>query len=50
MKLITANQQAKIRLRYEVITSSILATAIVGAAMFLTSPLAYGLINGGLIA
>lgn len=50
MKLITTTQQAKIRLRYEIITSSILATVIVGAAMFLTSPISYGLIKGEFIA
>ncbi|WP_460225556.1 hypothetical protein [Aurantivibrio infirmus] len=50
MKLITPDQEAKIRLRYEIITSCILATVIVGVAMYLTSPISYGLINGGVIA
>ena len=43
MKLINERQQAKIRYRYEVVASSLLATALVSITAFLTSPLAYGL-------
>jgi len=43
MKLITPEQHAKIRLRYEILASALLSTIIVSVAFALTSPISYTL-------
>ena len=45
MKLISEYQQAKIRLRYEVIASALLSTLLISVTVFLTSPVSYGLMQ-----
>jgi len=49
MKLINNYQQDKIRLRYEIVASAVLASFMVSATAFLTSPLAYGMLQNGLV-
>ena len=49
MKLINANQQAKIRVRVEMLTAALLSTVLVSVTAFLTSPFAYGLFQHGAV-
>ena len=49
MKMINARQQAKIRVRYEMLAAAVLSTALVSLTAFFTSPLAYGLFQHGTV-
>ena len=45
MKLITQEQQTKIELLFQIITSAVLATVLVSVAVLMTSPYSFSLMQ-----